>query len=140
MGAMGTYQMYGWKGGQMLGGIFNKPKEAPGPPAWLPYMKVADAKKAAATAKRLGARIINGPMEVPGGSWIATGIDLQGAMFAVHSAKPAPKGGKPGKAKSARRAAASKPVRRKKPATRKKSASKKNPVKARKRARSKKRR
>jgi predicted enzyme related to lactoylglutathione lyase len=105
MGPMGTYQMYGWKGGQMLGGMFNKAKEQPGPPAWLPYIKVPDAKKAAATAKQLGAQIINGPMEVPGGSWIAAGIDPQGAMFAVHSAKPAEKTAKPVKGKSARPAA-----------------------------------
>ena len=32
---------------------------------------------------RAGGKIVNGPMEVPGGDWIAQGIDPQGAMFAV---------------------------------------------------------
>src|SRR6185436_16200247 len=50
---MGTYQMYGWKG-HSLGGMMNKPKGSPGPPAWLSYIHVPDSKKAAATIKKLG--------------------------------------------------------------------------------------
>jgi predicted enzyme related to lactoylglutathione lyase len=136
---MGTYQMYGWKG-RMLGGMMNKPRQSPGPPAWLSYMKVADAKKAAATVKKLGGQIINGPMEVPGGSWIAAGLDLQGVMFAVHAPKPATPKSKPRKAKPARRAAASKAVKKKAAAKKKtKPVRKKKPAaKKRKRAGSKK--
>ena len=134
MGEMGTYQMYGWKG-RTLGGMMNKPRQRPGPPAWLSYMKVADAKKAAATVKQLGGQIINGPMEVPGGGWIAAGLDLQGAAFAVHSAKPSPKKSKP--AKTARRAAATKAVK-KKPAKKRKPAAKKGRRRSRKRTASKK--
>ena len=52
------------------------------------YALVKDAKAAAATATANGGKIINGPMEVPGGDWIAQGIDPQGAMFAVHSLNP----------------------------------------------------
>jgi predicted enzyme related to lactoylglutathione lyase len=85
---MGVYQMFGW-GGQPAGGIFTKPAQMPGPPSWLPYIKVPDSKKTAASVKKQGGKIINGPMEVPGGDWIAQGMDLQGAMFAVHSAKSA---------------------------------------------------
>jgi predicted enzyme related to lactoylglutathione lyase len=59
---MGTYQMYGLKG-KTLGGMFNKPKQMPGPPAWLPYKKVPDSKKAAETVKRLGGQVENGHME-----------------------------------------------------------------------------
>jgi uncharacterized protein len=136
---MGTYQMYGWKG-RMLGGMMNKPRQSPGPPAWLSYIKVADAKKAAATVKKLGGQIINGPMEVPGGSWITAGLDLQGVMFAVHSPKPATAKSKPRKAKPARRAAASKAVKKKAAAKKKtKPVRKKKPAaKKRKRAGSKK--
>ena len=139
MGAMGTYQMYGWKG-RTLGGMMNKPMQSPGPPAWLSYIKVPDSKKAAAAVKQLGGQIINGPMEVPGGGWIAAGFDLQGAAFAVHSAKPSPKKSKLGKAKTARRAAATKQVKKKKPVRKKKPAAKKRQMKSRKRAASKKRR
>jgi predicted enzyme related to lactoylglutathione lyase len=90
MGDMGTYQMYGWKG-NTLGGMFNKPPAMPGPPMWIPYIMVKDSKAAAATATRAGGTIINGPMEVPGGDWIAQGMDPLGAMFAVHSKLSAPK-------------------------------------------------
>jgi predicted enzyme related to lactoylglutathione lyase len=34
---------------------------------------------------KLGGRVINGPMEVPGGDLIAQCLDPQGALFAVHS-------------------------------------------------------
>ena len=39
------------------------------------------------SAKELGATIAHGPSEVPGGDWVFTGIDPQGAMFAAHSKK-----------------------------------------------------
>jgi predicted enzyme related to lactoylglutathione lyase len=86
MGEMGVYQMFGQtKQGRTLGGLFNKPSQMPGPPTWLAYIKVADARKSAEAIKKAGAKVINGPMEVPGGDWIAQGMDQQGAMFAVHS-------------------------------------------------------
>ena len=87
MGEMGTYQMFGRGGGIPSGGIMKPPPGAPA--AWMPYARVRDAKAAAATATANGGKIINGPMEVPGGDWIAVGTDPQGAMFAVHSLNPA---------------------------------------------------
>jgi predicted enzyme related to lactoylglutathione lyase len=123
---MGTYQMYGLKG-KTLGGMFNKPKQMAGPPAWLPYIEVADSKKAAVAVKKLGGQVVSGPVEVPGGGWIAQGIDLQGAVFAVHSAKhvatkkaaeatPAKRDAtrKPVKAKAAGKSAGTKPAKAKK--------------------------
>jgi predicted enzyme related to lactoylglutathione lyase len=86
MGEMGVYQMFGQsKQGRVLGGLFNKSSQMPGPPAWLAYIKVPDARKTAEAIKKAGAKVINGPMEVPGGDWITQGMDQQGAMFAVHS-------------------------------------------------------
>jgi hypothetical protein len=87
MGEMGVYQMFGRGGGIPNGGIMKPPPGAP--PAWMPYARVADAKAAAKKAQAAGGKIVNGPMEVPGGDWIAVGMDPQGAMFAVHSLKPA---------------------------------------------------
>ena len=87
MGEMGVYQMFGRGGGIPNGGIMKPPPGAPA--AWMPYALVKDAKAAAATATANGGKIINGPMEVPGGDWIAQGMDPQGAMFSVHSLKPA---------------------------------------------------
>ena len=57
----------------------------------MPYALVKDATTAAAAAIAVGGTIVNGPREVPGGEWIAQGIDPQGAMFSVHSLKPAAK-------------------------------------------------
>ena len=87
MGEMGVYQMFGRGGGIPNGGIMKPPPGAPA--AWMPYARVKDAKAAAAAAAANGGKIVNGPMEVPGGDWIATGMDPQGAMFSVHSLKPA---------------------------------------------------
>jgi predicted enzyme related to lactoylglutathione lyase len=140
---MGTYQIYGLKG-RTLGGMFNKPKQMPGPPSWLPYINVADSKKTAETIKRLGGQVVNGPMEVPGGDWIAQGVDLQGAMFAVHSVKPVvgktaakqmavkrDATPKPVETKAAGRAAGMKGAAKKRPAAAK--AAKKRPSAAKKR-------
>ncbi|HEY6598121.1 MAG TPA: VOC family protein [Pseudomonadales bacterium] len=85
MGPQGMYQIFG-TGGHQLGGIFN-PGALPGGPLWIPYVMVADARRTAESAKDNGATIAHGPSEVPGGDWVFTGIDPQGAMFAAHSKK-----------------------------------------------------
>jgi len=85
---LGVYQMYG-RGGAPLGGIYNKPKNAPGPSAWLPYIRVTDARTTPAATKKGGGQVINGPLEVPGGDWITMAVDPQGGPFATHSVKPA---------------------------------------------------
>ena len=101
MGDMGTYQMFGRGGSIPNGGMMKPPPGAPA--AWQPYALVKDAKAAAAAAASSGGKIVNGPMEVPGGDWIAVGIDPQGAMFAVHSLNPATaKQVQPAKAERAR--------------------------------------
>lgn len=87
MGEAGIYQMYGSPESEHpLGGMFNKPTEMPGPPAWLCYTTVADVTPTSERVKELGGQVLNGPMEVPGGDMIATCMDPQGAMFALHSA------------------------------------------------------
>ena len=86
MGEAGTYQMYG-RTEQTLGGIYNKSADIPGPPAWLMYSKVEDVNALVERISKLGGQILNGPMEVPGGSgdMIAQCMDPQGAAFAIHS-------------------------------------------------------
>jgi predicted enzyme related to lactoylglutathione lyase len=86
MGPMGTYLIYGI-GGKQLGGMFNKPKEMPMPPAFVYYIEVDDLDAALARAKAKGAAVLNGPMEVPGGARIVQLKDPQGAAFAMHEAK-----------------------------------------------------
>jgi predicted enzyme related to lactoylglutathione lyase len=86
MGPIGTYQMFGWKDNP-IGGMFTKGADMPMPPLWLPYALVPDSQSAAKTIEQLGGKVINGPMEVPGGDWIVQGLDPQGVMFALHSRK-----------------------------------------------------
>jgi predicted enzyme related to lactoylglutathione lyase len=127
MGEMGVYQMFGQsKQGRTLGGLFNKPSQMPGPPAWVAYIKVPDARKSADAIKKAGAKVINGPMEVPGGDWIAQGMDQQGAMFAVHSVSAAAPAAA---ATSARPKSSAKAPARKKTAAKKKAAPKTKPAK-----------
>ena len=84
MGPAGLYQMYCRVEGVPLGGMFNKPAEMPGPPAWLCYVRVDDVHRKVEAVKAAGGQVINGPMEVPGGDWIAQCLDPQGGMFAIH--------------------------------------------------------
>jgi predicted enzyme related to lactoylglutathione lyase len=87
MGPMGKYHMFGRALGPM-GGMMNKPKEmAAVPPHWLYYFHVPDVHAAAERVKAAGGKIMNGPMEVPGGDWIVQAMDPQGAAFALHSKK-----------------------------------------------------
>ena len=121
---IGTYQMYG-RNGRTLGGMFN----APTPPVWLPYIRVADAKKTAAAITKSGGTVINGPMEVPGGDWITQALDPEGVLFAVHSRKPAAR-----KAAAPARTAAKKAAPKQKAAAKKTSAPKKKSAPKRKSA------
>jgi predicted enzyme related to lactoylglutathione lyase len=113
MGAMGIYQIFERFGAQ-LGGIANVQGPA-SPPSWLSYVQVADSSRAVSAAKAAGGRLLHGPMEVPGGSWIALFIDPQGGAFAVHEmpraavAKPAT-APKPAPAPAAKPATAPKPA------------------------------
>jgi len=83
MGEAGIYQMF-HRGAQPLGGFYNRPPEMP-VSAWLNYVRVPDAFAAAKKVTELGGTVLNGPMEVPGGGFIAQCLDPQGAAFAVHS-------------------------------------------------------
>jgi predicted enzyme related to lactoylglutathione lyase len=86
MGPMGTYQMFG-RNGVVLGGMYNKTAEMPAPPSWLYYVRVEDVQRAVDAVTSNGGKVVNGPMEVPGGDWIAQCVDPQGAPFAVHAKK-----------------------------------------------------
>ncbi len=55
-------------------------------PCWQYYINVAGIDAAAGRVTQGGGKILNGPHQVPGGSWIAQCSDPQGAMFAMVSA------------------------------------------------------
>jgi hypothetical protein len=85
MGPMGTYWIFRrGPGSRMMGGMFTRPPEIPHA-HWLPYVHVASAHRAAELGGKHGGRVINGPMEVPGGDYITQLLDPQGATFAVHA-------------------------------------------------------
>src|SRR5687767_12314179 len=83
MGEGNLYQMYN-RGDRMLGGMYNKSADQPFPPNWLYYISIRDLDAAVGRVKANGGKIIVEPMEVPGGSRIAVGIDPQGAAFGLH--------------------------------------------------------
>jgi predicted enzyme related to lactoylglutathione lyase len=85
MGPMGAYQIFDVDG-VPSGGMMTKPPNLPAP-FWNYYIQVDGINPAVDRIKASGGTVINGPMEVPGGSWIVQGIDPQGAMFALVSSK-----------------------------------------------------
>jgi predicted enzyme related to lactoylglutathione lyase len=93
MGAMGTYLLWG-RGGKQLGGMMTKPKDMKTPdgrdvpPSWMFYVTTDDLDAALERAKTRGARVLNGPMEVPGGQRIVQLMDPQGAAFALVTPPP----------------------------------------------------
>jgi uncharacterized protein len=81
IGPTGTYQVFSARG-QKIGGMFTKPPTVP-VSFWLYYFNVGDIDAAAGRVKAGGGRILDGPLEVGGGSWIARCTDPQGAMFGL---------------------------------------------------------
>lgn len=81
MGPMGIYQLFA-SGETTLGGMFDKPPAVP-VPFWLYYVMVEAIDPAIERLNAAGGKVLNGPMEVPGGAWIVQATDPQGAMFAL---------------------------------------------------------
>jgi predicted enzyme related to lactoylglutathione lyase len=81
MGPGGIYQMFGIHGVTM-GGMMTMADRA-ARPSWLYFFNVTDIDAAATRVKDAGGQVTHGPMQVPGGSWIAQCIDPQGAVFAM---------------------------------------------------------
>ncbi len=84
MGDMGVYQMFA-RAEHPIGGMFNKSKDTPGPPFWLYYVKVESVHRIVEKVGASGGQVLDGPMQVTGGDWIARCVDPQGAAFAIHS-------------------------------------------------------
>jgi predicted enzyme related to lactoylglutathione lyase len=85
IGQVDSYQPFS-AGGQTIGGILTKLPHAP-VPFWLYYFNIGDIDEAADRVKGGGGRVVQGPVELPGGHWIARCIDPQGAMFALQGAR-----------------------------------------------------
>lgn len=85
MGPMGTYRVFGL-GDEQLGGMMTTPKGKSVPPSWLYYSETPDLDAAILRATDRGAKVMNGPMDVPNGGRVAQLLDPQGAHFALHQA------------------------------------------------------
>ena len=86
------YQLFS-AGGQTVGGVLTKvPSVAQ--PTWLHYFNVDDIGAAAKQVNAGGGRILQGPIELPDGCWIARCVDPQGALFALQGTR-APTGIEP---------------------------------------------
>lgn len=85
MGSRGLYQTFTLDAGSG-GGMMNLTPEmqaAGAVPAWLFYFTIEDIKAGAQRVTDNGGTVLNGPMQVPGGGWILTAADSQGATFAL---------------------------------------------------------
>ncbi|HTY48950.1 MAG TPA: VOC family protein [Steroidobacteraceae bacterium] len=78
---MGKYLLLGL-GGKQFGGMYTSPDRR----GWLLYFQVPSAAQAVTAVKAAGGKVLRGPMQVPGGGWVAHCVDPQGASFAVLSA------------------------------------------------------
>ena len=76
-----TYQLFS-AGGETIGGMVTKPETIPAP-FWLFYFNAGDVDAAAQRVKAGGGRIVEGPIEVPGGSCMVWCEDPQGGVFAL---------------------------------------------------------
>ena len=84
MGPTGIYLVFGQNGVQR-GGMYIKPVDWPAPPNWMPYAHVPNVDASSANLESVGAVVLVEPMDVPGGSRIASLTDPAGAPFAIHS-------------------------------------------------------
>jgi uncharacterized protein len=81
----GTYQSFSG-GGQMIGGMCTKPATIPAP-FWLYYFNIGDIDATAQRVEAGGGRVLDGPVETPGGSWIIRCADPQGAVFGLEGTR-----------------------------------------------------
>ena len=87
MGAMGVYQLFTFAAGDVdYGGMMTRMPQTPGP-FWLYYFNVPALDAAVERIKARGGKILNDPMEVPGGQWIVQAMDPESAMFALVAPK-----------------------------------------------------
>jgi predicted enzyme related to lactoylglutathione lyase len=88
MGAMGVYRIFDEGDHKQMadGGMMNKAPQMP-VSAWAFYFHVDAMKAAIKRVEAGGGKVINGPMQVPGGAWIINGQDPLGAMFSLVSSK-----------------------------------------------------
>ena len=88
MGPMGVYRIFDEGDHKQMGdgGMMTKAPNIP-VSCWNFYFSVDSIGRAIESVKAGGGKVLNGPMQVPGGAWIINGQDPQGAMFSLVSSK-----------------------------------------------------
>jgi predicted enzyme related to lactoylglutathione lyase len=88
MGPMGTYRVFDSGDHKQMGdgGMMMKPPHIPNS-YWGFYFCVDAIGAAIQRVEAGGGKVLNGPVQVPGGGWIINGQDPQGAMFSLVSDK-----------------------------------------------------
>jgi predicted enzyme related to lactoylglutathione lyase len=84
MGPMGVYRLFGADGVQ-LGGMMDKPANIPAS-FWGFYTTVDGIDAAVERLKEKGGQVLNGPHQVPNGSFIVQAMDPEGTAFALTAA------------------------------------------------------
>jgi predicted enzyme related to lactoylglutathione lyase len=86
MGPMGIYRLFDQGDHKEMGdgGMMTKAPHIP-VSCWNFYFNVDSIKAAVERVEAGGGKVLNGPMQVPGGGWIINGQDPQGAMFSLVS-------------------------------------------------------
>lgn len=81
MGPVGVYQLLEPAGGgEANSAIFNDHDR---PPFWMFYFWVDDIDAGQEAVLANGGKVVNGPMEVPGGTWVFEARDPQGITFSL---------------------------------------------------------
>jgi uncharacterized protein len=88
MGSMGTYRIFDEGNHNQMGdgGMMTKGPQIP-VSSWSFYFNVDAISAAIKRVEGGGGKVLNGPHQVPGGSWIIQGQDPQGAHFSRVSSK-----------------------------------------------------
>jgi uncharacterized protein len=88
MGPMGVYRIFdqGSKKEMGDGGMMAKPEHVP-VSSWAFYFHVDSIGAAVKRVNAGGGKVLNGPMQVPGGAWVINGQDPLGANFSLVSDK-----------------------------------------------------
>lgn len=81
MGPLGKYRFL-YRGEVMIGAIMPKMPEMP-VSAWLFYIGVEDIDRAAEAVRAGGGKVVQEPIQIPGGEYSLVAVDPQGAAFGL---------------------------------------------------------
>ncbi len=88
MGPAGVYRVFDEGDNKPMGdgGMMTKPSHVP-VPGWQFYFAVDSINAAVERLNAGGGKLLSGPTQVPGNSWVIQGQDPQGAIFSLVSGK-----------------------------------------------------